>query len=233
MRGGYLTTDDGKPHRIKTKGEKTMNEKEQKRQIFHHIQDKYANGVNFKIYRCGEDVYDRVKLIDFLKHIIGFSLERIQDIENKINTGVTFYVEQDCDYAYQINFEDQDQEQEQTAKIQPEYIVVELQTNPFYNVDNRCNYQYCRIVKKGDVVLILEDTSCTRGRRWTAQLLKNGKTYDYGTADYVKNVFNKFRNKDSQNLFEELNKLPVQKYYQYGDIDQWELKQLVLDSKIS
>ena len=83
-----------------------MNEKEQTRQTFHNIQDKYANGVNFKIYLCGEDVYKRVKLIDFLKHIIDFSLEEIQDIENKIDKGVTFYVAQDYDYAYQINFKE-------------------------------------------------------------------------------------------------------------------------------
>lgn len=116
------------------------------------------------------------------------------------------------------------------------YIALELQTNQFYNPERSCNgggyYQFYRVIKRGKVVVIIDDTSCGDfGARYDVIIFKNGKYYDNAKWDYMNNEFIRFDRKDSFSLYVDMNRIPVQRYYEYGEIEPAELKKMVLPKK--
>ena len=116
------------------------------------------------------------------------------------------------------------------------YIALEVQTNSFYDPARSCNsggyYQYYRVIKRGKVVVIIDDTSCGDfGERYDVIIYKNGEYYDSAKWDYMNNEFARFWHKDSFSLYVDMNRLPVQKYYEYGEIELYQLRQIVLPKK--
>ena len=115
-------------------------------------------------------------------------------------------------------------------------IALEVQTNAFYSINGGCYdgsyYQYYRVIKRGKVVVIIDDTSCGGfGERFDVIIYKNGEYYDNAKWDYINRNFDKFSHKDSFSLYVDMNRIPVQKFYKYAEIEPAELKKIVLPER--